>query len=88
MKEKSHDNSEEAAQVDEFWWTEEGLFNMNEEERGEKHQCAVAASNVLRNFSFLPENEAQMLRHPQLVDCVVQWIAAFPTGAIRTIDMI
>ena len=74
-----HDNSEEA-QVDEFWWTEEGLFNVNEEERGEKHQCAVAASNVLRNFSFLPENEQQMLRHSQLVDSLVRYVAAFSTG--------
>ncbi|KAI3698552.1 hypothetical protein L2E82_42189 [Cichorium intybus] len=41
----------------EWWLAEDGLFNLDDEARAEKQQCAVAASNILRNFSFMPENE-------------------------------
>ncbi|XP_034677752.1 armadillo repeat-containing protein LFR-like [Vitis riparia] len=42
----------------EWWLDEDGLFHLDGEGRAEKQQCAVAALNIIRNFSFMPENEA------------------------------
>jgi hypothetical protein len=46
-----------------WWYDEEGLFNLDEEGRAERQQCVVAASNVIRNFSFMPDNETVMAQH-------------------------
>ncbi|XP_034694075.1 armadillo repeat-containing protein LFR-like [Vitis riparia] len=42
----------------EWWLDEDGLFHLDEKGWAEKQQCAVAALNIIRNFSFMPENEA------------------------------
>lgn len=54
------------------WLDEEGLFNLDEEGRAERQQCAVAASNVIRNFSFMPENEIFMAQHRHCLETVIQ----------------
>ncbi|KAK4775686.1 hypothetical protein SAY87_023647 [Trapa incisa] len=57
------------------WWSEEdGLFNLGDEGRAEKQHCAVAASNVIRNFSFMPENEVIMAQHRHCLESVFQCI--------------
>ncbi|KAH9300091.1 hypothetical protein KI387_011674, partial [Taxus chinensis] len=55
-----------------WWYDEEGLFNLDEEGRVERQQCAVAASNVIRNFSFMPENETVMAQHRHCLETVIQ----------------
>ncbi|XP_013697855.1 armadillo repeat-containing protein LFR isoform X1 [Brassica napus] len=57
------------------WWNEEdGLFNLDDEGRAEKQLCAVAASNVIRNFSFMPDNEVVMAQHRHCLETVYQCI--------------
>ncbi|KAA8527685.1 hypothetical protein F0562_035446 [Nyssa sinensis] len=58
----------------EWWFDEDGLFNLDEEGRVEKQQCAVAASNILRNFSFMPDNEVIMAQHRHCLETVFQCI--------------
>lgn len=57
-----------------WWFDEDGLFNLDEEGRAEKQQCAVAASNIIRNFSFMPENEIIMAQHRHCLETVFQCI--------------
>ncbi|XP_050219616.1 armadillo repeat-containing protein LFR isoform X2 [Mercurialis annua] len=57
-----------------WWFDESGLFNLDEEGRAEKQQCAVAASNIIRNFSFMPENEVIMAQHRHCLETVFQCI--------------
>ncbi|KAL6970495.1 hypothetical protein U1Q18_048766 [Sarracenia purpurea var. burkii] len=57
-----------------WWLNEDGLFNLDDEGRVEKQQCAVAASNIIRNFSFMPENEVIMAPHRHLFETVIQCI--------------
>ncbi|CAH2052978.1 unnamed protein product [Thlaspi arvense] len=57
------------------WWNEEdGLFNLDDEARAEKQLCAIAASNVIRNFSFMPDNEVVMAQHRHCLETVFQCI--------------
>ncbi|OAY74593.1 Armadillo repeat-containing protein LFR, partial [Ananas comosus] len=56
----------------EWWFEEDGLFNVDEEGRAEKQQCAVAASNIVRNFSFMPENEVVMVQHRHCLETIFQ----------------
>ncbi|ESQ47558.1 hypothetical protein EUTSA_v10020692mg [Eutrema salsugineum] len=57
------------------WWNEEdGLFNIDDEGRAEKQMCAIAASNVIRNFSFMPDNEVVMAQHRHCLETVFQCI--------------
>ncbi|KAJ9154239.1 hypothetical protein P3X46_027595 [Hevea brasiliensis] len=58
----------------EWWFDEDGLFNLDEEGRAEKQHCAVAASNIIRNFSFMPENEVIMAQHRHCLETVFQCI--------------
>lgn len=58
----------------EWWHEEDGLFNLDDEGRAEKQQCAVAASNIIRNFSFMPENEYIMASHRHCLESVFQCI--------------
>ncbi|KDP40261.1 hypothetical protein JCGZ_02259 [Jatropha curcas] len=58
----------------EWWFDEDGLFNLDEEGRAEKQQCAVGASNIIRNFSFMPENEVIMAQHRHCLETVFQCI--------------
>lgn len=63
------------------WWADEdGLFNLDDEGRAEKQQCAVAASNILRNFSFMPENEVIMAQHRHCLETLFQCIEDHITG--------
>jgi len=63
-----------------WWFEEDGLFNLDEEGRAEKQQCAVAASNVLRNFSFMPDNEVIMAQHRHCLETIFQCIEDQNTG--------
>ncbi|EXB44187.1 hypothetical protein L484_010293 [Morus notabilis] len=66
------------------WWTnEDGLFNVDDEGRAEKQQCAVVASNVIRNFSFMPENEVIMAQHRHCLETVFQCIEDYVTGVVK-----
>lgn len=56
----------------EWWLDEDGLFNLDDEARAEKQQCAVAASNIIRNFSFMPDNEVIMAQHRHCLETVFQ----------------
>ncbi|GMP77211.1 hypothetical protein CsSME_00033564 [Camellia sinensis var. sinensis] len=58
----------------EWWFKEDGLFNLDDEGRAEKQQCAVAASNIIRNFSFMAENEVIMAQHRHCLETVFQCI--------------
>ncbi|KAK1270404.1 hypothetical protein QJS04_geneDACA007458 [Acorus gramineus] len=58
----------------EWWYDEEGLFNLDEDGRAERQQCAVAASNIIRNFSFMPENEMIMAQHRHCLESVFQCV--------------
>ncbi|KAJ7528070.1 hypothetical protein O6H91_16G082300 [Diphasiastrum complanatum] len=62
-----------------WWWDEEGLFNLDEVGRAERQQCAVAASNVLRNFSFMPENEVVMAQHRHCLETIVHCMESHDT---------
>ncbi|TVU29462.1 hypothetical protein EJB05_21028, partial [Eragrostis curvula] len=55
-----------------FLFDEDGLFNNDDEGRTERQQCAVAASNIIRNFSFMPENETVMVQHRHCLETVFQ----------------
>ncbi|WOL19259.1 armadillo repeat-containing protein LFR [Canna indica] len=55
-----------------WWFDDDGLFNVDEEGRAEKQQCAVAASNIIRNFSFMPDNEAVMAQHRHCLETMFQ----------------
>uniref|UniRef100_A0A1D1YW49 AT-rich interactive domain-containing protein 2 n=1 Tax=Anthurium amnicola TaxID=1678845 RepID=A0A1D1YW49_9ARAE len=58
----------------EWWYQEDGLFSLDDEGRAEKQQCAVAASNIIRNFSFMPENEVIMAQHRHCLETLFQCI--------------
>lgn len=64
----------------EWWLDEDGLFNLDEEGRAERQQCAVAASNIIRNFSFMPDNEVIMAQHRHCLETVFQCIEDYLTG--------
>ncbi|KAK2986077.1 hypothetical protein RJ640_011518 [Escallonia rubra] len=66
----------------EWWFDEDGIFNLDDEGRAEKQQCAVAASNILRNFSFMPENEVIMGQHRHCLETVFQCIDDHITGEL------
>ncbi|CAO2039445.1 unnamed protein product [Urochloa humidicola] len=55
-----------------FWFDEDGLFNNDNEGRAERQQCAIAVSNIIRNFSFMPENETIMVQHRHCLETVFQ----------------
>nr|XP_024396865.1 armadillo repeat-containing protein LFR-like isoform X2 [Physcomitrium patens]PNR38871.1 hypothetical protein PHYPA_019149 [Physcomitrium patens] len=62
----------DATETKEGWcWDEEGLFNLDEIGRHEKQICAVAVSNVLRNMSFMPENESFMAQHRGCLETLI-----------------
>ncbi|KAL4200076.1 hypothetical protein AMTRI_Chr03g54580 [Amborella trichopoda] len=63
----------------EWWFEEDGLFNVDEEGRAERQQCAVAASNIIRNFSFMPENETIMAQHRHCLETLFQCIQDYIT---------
>ncbi|GMP56243.1 hypothetical protein CsSME_00020799 [Camellia sinensis var. sinensis] len=50
------------------------LFNLDDEGRAERQQCVVAASNIIRNFSFMPENEVIMAQHRHCLETAFQCI--------------
>ncbi|RRT73358.1 hypothetical protein B296_00009279 [Ensete ventricosum] len=63
-----------------WWFEDDGLFNLDEEAHAEKQQCAVAASNVIRNFSFMPDNETIMAQHRHCMETMFQCIEDQNTG--------
>jgi len=66
----------------EWWFDEDGLFNLDDEGRAEKQQCAVVASNIIRNFSFMPDNEMIMAQHRHCLETIFQCIEDQNTGWI------
>lgn len=64
----------------EWWYSEEGLFNVDNEGRYEKQQCAVAVSNIIRNFSFMPDNETIMAQHRHCLESLFQCIESQNSG--------
>ncbi|XP_052300251.1 armadillo repeat-containing protein LFR-like [Citrus sinensis] len=58
----------------EWWFDEDGLFNLDDEGRAEKQQCAVGTSNIVRNFSFMPENEVIVAQHRHCLETMFQCI--------------
>jgi hypothetical protein len=62
------------SQPSDWWLDEDGLFNLDDEGRAEKQQCAVVASNILRNFSFMAENEIIMGQHRHCLETLFQCI--------------
>ena len=63
-----------------WWLDEDGLFSLDDEGRAERQQCAVSASNIIRNFSFMPENESIMAQHRHTLETVFQCIEDHVTG--------
>ncbi|XP_047334328.1 armadillo repeat-containing protein LFR [Impatiens glandulifera] len=61
------------------WTDEDGLFSLDDEGRAEKQQCAVAASNIIRNFSFMPDNEVIMGQHRHCLETLFQCIEDYIT---------
>ncbi|XP_022875150.1 armadillo repeat-containing protein LFR [Olea europaea var. sylvestris] len=75
-----------------WWFEEDGIFNLDEEGRAEKQQCAVAASNIIRNFSFMPENEVAMGQNRHCLETMFQCLEDYViedeelvTNALETI---
>ncbi|KAJ1279756.1 hypothetical protein BS78_04G179700 [Paspalum vaginatum] len=69
---KTEDSSVPKKRSASFWFDEDGLFNNDDEGRAERQQCAVAASNIIRNLSFMPENETIMVQHRHCLETVFQ----------------
>ncbi|KAL6185025.1 hypothetical protein ACLB2K_041160 [Fragaria x ananassa] len=63
----------------EWWLEEDGLFNLDDEGRAERQQCAVAASNIIRNFSFMQDNETIMAFHRHCLETIFQCIEDYIT---------
>lgn len=64
----------------EWWLNEDSLFNLDDEGRMEKQQCAVAASNIIRNFSYMSENDMVMGQHRHCLETLFQCIEDHITG--------
>ncbi|EYU41424.1 hypothetical protein ABFS82_07G038600 [Erythranthe guttata] len=62
-----------------WWFEEDDLFNLDEEGRAEKLQCAVAASNIIRNFSFMPDNEVAMGQNRHCLETMFQCLEDYVT---------
>nr|XP_009805036.1 PREDICTED: uncharacterized protein LOC104250162 [Nicotiana sylvestris] len=63
MKDSSLRKSNTKSRPTHSWFEKDSLFILDEEEQGEKQQCAVAASKSSHNFSFMPDNEVIMRHH-------------------------
>jgi hypothetical protein len=48
------------------------LFNLDEEGRAERQQCAITSSNVIHNFSFMPDNEIVTAQHRHCLETIIQ----------------
>lgn len=56
------------------------MFNLDEEGRAEKQLCGVAASNIIRNFSFMPDNEVIMAQHRHCLETLFLCLEDYVTG--------
>ncbi|KAK4258044.1 hypothetical protein QN277_007554 [Acacia crassicarpa] len=90
--ESRQQNGMTKSRLSELWFDEDSLFNLDDEGRAEKQQCAVAASNIIRNFSFMPDNEVIMAQHRHCLESVFQCIEDYiiedeelVTNALETI---
>nr|KYP76708.1 hypothetical protein KK1_020960 [Cajanus cajan] len=72
--ESTQQNGVTKSRFSELWLDEDSLFNLDDEGRAEKQQCAVAASNIIRNFSFMPDNEVIMAQHRHCLETAFQCI--------------
>lgn len=53
---------------------------MDEEGRAEKQQLAVVASNVIRNFSFMADNEIIIAQHRHCMETLFQCLEDYVLG--------
>ncbi|XP_054820215.1 armadillo repeat-containing protein LFR [Prosopis cineraria] len=90
--ESRQQNGMTKSRLSELWFDEDSLFNLDDEGRSERQQCAVAASNIIRNFSFMPDNEVIMAQHRHCLESVFQCIEGYivedeelVTNALETI---
>ncbi|KAI4345719.1 hypothetical protein L6164_012818 [Bauhinia variegata] len=72
--ESTQQNGKIKSLLSELWLDEDNLFNLDDEGRAEKQQCAIAASNIIRNFSFMPDNEVIMAQNRHCLETVFQCI--------------
>ncbi|KAL3030948.1 hypothetical protein AAZX31_02G001800 [Glycine max] len=72
--ESTQQNGVTKSRFSELWLDEDSLFNLDDEGRTEKQQCAVATSNIIRNFSFMPDNEVIMVQHRHCLETAFQCI--------------
>ncbi|XP_027366281.1 armadillo repeat-containing protein LFR isoform X2 [Abrus precatorius] len=72
--ESTQQNGMTKSRFSELWHDEDSLFNLDDEGRAEKQQCAVGASNIIRNFSFMPDNEVIMAQHRHCLETAFQCI--------------
>jgi hypothetical protein len=72
---------------DGWWFDEDNLFNLDEEGWAEKQLCAIATSNIIYNFSFMPENETIMVQHRNCLETVFQSLEDQNTGVILCISL-
>lgn len=79
-KEASAHKNATTPRPSDWWFDEDGLFNLDDEGRAEKQLCAVAASNIIRNFSFMPENEVIMAQNRHCLESLFQCIEDYVKG--------
>ncbi|GAU41763.1 hypothetical protein TSUD_13640 [Trifolium subterraneum] len=72
--ESTQQNGTTKPRFSELRFDEDGLFNLDDEGRAEKQICAVAASNIIRNFSFMPDNEVIMAQNRHCMETAFQCI--------------
>jgi hypothetical protein len=78
--ESTQQNGTTKPRFSELRFDEDGLFNLDDEGRAEKQICAVAASNVIRNFSFMPDNEVIMAQNRHCMETAFQCIEDHTVG--------
>lgn len=87
-KDPSSQKSTSKSRPSGWWFEEDGLFNRDEEGRAEKQQCAVAASNIIRNFSFMAENELAMGQNRHCLETMFQCLEDYVTGYINSVMLL
>ncbi|RAL54584.1 unnamed protein product [Cuscuta campestris] len=78
-KEASAQNAMTKSRSSGRWFEKDGLFNLDEEGHSEKQLYAVAASNIIRNFSFMPDNVVIMAQHRRCLETLFQCMEDYAT---------
>lgn len=64
------------------------MFNNDDEGRAERQQCAIAASNIIRNFSFMPENEIIMVQHRHCLETIFHCLEDQNRGNVEILSCV